>query len=89
MSSFQPPLHIGCQMKPRKNMHEIIAPEVRNKQSFASVIYSTGRVIHKINSAVLQIPGVRSLSELCLSEDLKKRPTSSELHSSFKFLFNL
>ena len=47
--------------------HPQIAPEVRkghHKQSFASDIYSTGRVISKINTAVLQIPGVCSLSEL-------------------------
>ena len=70
--------------------HPQIAPEVRKglcKQSFASDVYSTGRVIHKINAAVLHIPGVLSLSQLCLSEDLKKRPTASELHSSLSFLF--
>ena len=66
-----------------------IAPEVHKglcKQSFASDVYSIGRVLHKINAAILHIPGVLSLSQLCLSEDLKKRPTASELHSSLSFL---
>ena len=79
-----------AQQKYARN-HPQIAPEVRkghNNQSFASDVYSTGRVIHKINTAVLQIPGIQSLSELCLSEDLKMRPTASELLSSVSFLFS-
>ena len=70
--------------------HPQIAPEVRKglaKQSFASDVYSTGRVIHKINSTCLKIAGIHSLSELCVSEDSKKRPTAVELHTFFSNLF--
>lgn len=70
--------------------HPQIAPEVRRglaKQSFASDVYSTGRVLHKINSMCLQIACIQSLSELCICEDCKKRPSASELHTFFSNLF--
>lgn len=70
--------------------HPQIAPEVRKgltKQSFASDIYSVGRVIRKINSVCLKIDCIQSLSELCTSEDYEKRPTASELCTFFSNLF--
>ena len=65
--------------------HPQIAPEVRNgyqKQSFASDVYSMGRIIQKINVAILDVPQIHSMSELCLSSDSSKRPNAETLMSS-------
>ena len=69
--------------------HPQVAPEVRRgiqKQSFASDVYSFGRVFNKINSNVLKLPCLYNLSMLCLSETVQKRPTGDELST---FLTNL
>ena len=69
-----------------------IAPEVRNGceiQSFSSDIYSLGRVIKKINTAILEIPYISSLGELCLSSLSSKRPTANELEVTFSNLFSM
>ena len=68
--------------------HPQVAPEIRNgtgKQTFASDIYSLGRVFHKISSKV-NTPVLIKLSEACLSLDVDKRPSASELNT---FLTNL
>ena len=69
--------------------HPQIAPEVRcgfQKQSFASDMYSFGRVLYKINSKVLKIPCLSSMSVMCLSVKATKRPSANELST---FLANL
>ena len=69
--------------------HPQVAPEVRcgiEKQSFASDMYSFGRVLHKINSKVLQIPCLGSMSAMCLSVKSSERPSANELST---FLVNL
>ena len=74
-----------------KNDHPQIAPEVRNglsRQSYKSDIYSFGRVLKKINSAVLKIPVLFSLSEQCIDHSPQERPTSEELHIFFSNLFS-
>ncbi len=71
--------------------HPQIAPEIRNgyqKQSFASDVYSMGRIIQKINTAILDVPQIRTMVELCLSSDSSKRPTAKELKTSFTRLFS-
>ena len=70
--------------------HPQIAPEVRNgsqRQSFASDIYSFGRILYKINDIALTVPCVNSLSLLCLSPASVKRPSASELEKSLSNLF--
>ena len=70
--------------------HPQIAPEVRNgsqRQSFASDIYSFGRIMYKINDIALMVPYVNSLSSLCLSPTSAKRPYASELEKSLSNLF--
>lgn len=65
--------------------HPQVAPEVREGyrcQSFASDIYAFGRVMFKINDLMLTIPFLNSLSLLCLSNVIDKRPTARELHTS-------
>lgn len=67
-----------------------IAPEVRNgceTQSFSSDIYSLGHVIKKINTAILEIPCICSLAELCLSSHSSKRPSAEELKLTFQIYF--
>ena len=69
-----------------------IAPEVRNgceTQSFSSDIYSLGRIIKKINTAILEIPCICSLAELCLSSLSSKRPSAEELKLTFSNLFSV
>lgn len=71
--------------------HPQIAPEVRRgiqKQSFASDVYSFGRVFNKINSNVLKVPCLHDLSMLCLSEIIQKRPTADELNVFLTNLFS-
>ena len=70
--------------------HPQIAPEVRNgsqRQSFASDIYSFGRILYKVNDIALVVPCVNSLSLLCLSPVAVKRPSASELEKSLSNLF--
>lgn len=65
-----------------------VAPEIRcgtGKQTFASDIYSFGRVLQKI-SMELQICALTKLSSLCRNLNADKRPTASELNT---FLANL
>lgn len=62
-----------------------IAPKVRNgsqHQSFASDMYSFGRILYKVNDIALVVPCVNSLSLLCLSPVADKRPSASELEKS-------
>ena len=62
--------------------HPQVAPEVRcgiERQSFASNMYSFGRVLHKINSKVLKIPCLDSMSAVCLSVKSSERPSAHEL----------
>ena len=70
--------------------HPQIAPEVRNgsqPQSFASDIYSFGRILYKVNDIVLMVPCVNSLSLLCLSHVSVNRPSASELEKTLGNLF--
>lgn len=65
--------------------HPQIAPEVRNgyqNQSFASDVYSMGRIILKINIAILDVPQICSMAELCLSSDSSKCPNAETLKTS-------
>lgn len=67
--------------------HPQVAPEVRRgiqKQSFASDVYSFGRVF---NSNVLKVTCLHDLSMLCLSEIIQKRPTADELSTFVTNLF--
>lgn len=48
--------------------HPQIAPDLRDghcSQSFASDIYSVGRVLSAVNELVLELPAVNSLSNMC------------------------
>ena len=68
-----------------------IAPEVRNgyeSQSLTSDVYLMGRIIQKINTAVLSVPCIGSLAQLCLSSCTSKRPSAAEL-KTFANLFAL
>ena len=70
--------------------HPQIAPEVRcgiKRQSFASDMYSFGRVLHKINSKVLKIPCLDSMSAMCLSVKSSERPSANELSTFLASLF--
>ena len=71
--------------------HPQITPEVRNgsqRQSFASDIYSFGRILYKVNEIALTVPCVNSLSLLCLSCVSDKRPSASDLEKYLGNLFN-
>ena len=66
--------------------HPQVAPEVRGGyrcQSFPSDIYAFGRVMFKINDLMLTIPFLNSLSLLCLSKVIDKRPTARDLLLTF------
>ena len=72
--------------------HPQVAPEVRRgvcKQSFASDIFGFGRVLQKVNTIVLKLPYLYTLSGLCLKENHSIRPTAIDLHTSLSNLFNL
>lgn len=69
--------------------HPQVAPEVRRgvcKQSFASDIYSFGRVLQKVNIIALKIPYLYNLSDQCLKDNHSIRPTATELHTSLSNL---
>lgn len=66
-----------------------VAPEIcrgTGKQSFASDIYSAGRVLQKVNME-LKISALTNLSSLCLSLNADERPTASELNTFLSNLF--
>lgn len=83
--------HLSSEQKlAYKTNHPQIAPEVRtgiNKQSFASDIYSFGRILQKINSAILNTPVLYNLAEQCL-DHYSKRPTADELNTFLSNLFS-
>ena len=82
--------HLSAKEKERyATRHPQIAPEVRcgiKKQSFASDMYSFGRVLHKINSNALKLPCLDSMSTLCMTFKSVDRPSTDELNT---FLTNL
>lgn len=66
--------------------HPQVAPEVRNgthKQSYASDMYSIGRIIDKVNSQVLKHSNINSIALLCLDKDNSKRPKATGLKDFF------
>jgi hypothetical protein len=70
-------------------LHPQIAPEVRcgiKRQSFASDMYSFGRVLHKVNGEVLKIPCLDSMSALCCVKS-SERPSANELSTFLVSLF--
>ena len=72
--------------------HPQIAPEVRcgiMRQSFASDMYSFGRVLHKINGNALKLPCLDSMSTLCMSFKSADRPSANELDTLSLLLPNL
>ena len=77
--------HLSAEEKERyATRHPQIAPEVRcgiKKQSFASDMYSFGRVLHKINSNALKLPCLYSMSTLCMSFKSVDRPCADELNN--------
>lgn len=70
--------------------HPHIAPEVRNGytvQSFASDVYSMGRIIRKINDIAMGVvPIISSTADMCTSLCYSKRPTAEELEITFSSL---
>ena len=71
--------------------HPQIAPEVCNgyqKQSYASDVYSVGRVIQKINCIILEVEYVNSLAQMCLHSDPSERPNANDLHTTFNNLLD-
>ena len=81
--------HLSPEEKEKyKVVHPQIAPEVRNgihKQSFASDIYSFGRIMQRVNHK-LEIPVLNSLADHCLGASYDKRPSAEQL---LTFLTNL
>ena len=70
--------------------HPQIAPDLRSghcSQSFASDVYSLGRVLKLLNDTSLHIPVISSLSSMCMEYLCSKRPTTSELFTTFRNLF--
>ena len=67
--------------------HPHIAPEVHSGdqvQSFASDVYSMGRIISKVNVIAMgEVPCICSMAELCKSLRSSKRPTAEELRQTF------
>lgn len=82
--------NLSKQEKSYAKHHPHIAPEVRNGikvQSFASDIFSIGRIIDKINvQAIGKVPCISSMVELCTSLHPVKRPTAEELRQTFSSL---
>ena len=71
--------------------HPQIAPDLRDGhcfQSFASDIFSIGRVISEINSSILEVPALNSLSNMCKEYMCSKRPNTNDLFISIDFLFS-
>ena len=81
--------HLSPEEKEKyKVFHPQIAPEVHNgihKQSFASDIYSFGRIMQRVNHK-LEIPVLNSLADQCLGAAYDKRPSAQQL---LTFLSNL
>ena len=70
--------------------HPQIAPDLRDGhcfQSFASDIYSAGRVLSEINRLVLKVPALDSLSSMCKEYSSCSRPNTNDVFSSINFLF--
>ena len=80
--------HLSQDQKEKyKLCHPQVAPEVRDgicKQSFASDIYSFGRIMQHINGK-LQIPVLKNLADQCVGM-YKERPSAEQL---LTFLSNL
>ena len=72
--------------------HPQIAPDLRDgycKQCKASDIYSFGRIISAICKNKLPLPALISMSEMCLEFSKTKRPTTNELCTFLKNLFEV
>lgn len=72
-----------------KSKHPHIAPDLRNgirAQDKLSDIFSTGRVLSIVCEKVLPIPGLSSITELCLKYNALERPNTEDLFTSLKNL---
>lgn len=71
--------------------HPQIAPDLRDGhcfQSFASDVYSVGRVLSELNQLVLNIPALSSLSSKCKEYLSSSRPNTSDIFASVNFLLS-
>ena len=71
--------------------HPQIAPDLRDghcSQSFASDIYSIGRVLNEVNQKILKLPVVNSFSSMCKEYLCSNRPNTSDLHKSLHFVLS-
>ena len=68
-----------------------VAPGVRN--GCETIIFKGhllfGRVINKVNTAILDTPCIGNLVELYLYSHPYKRPTADELEQTFSSLFSM
>jgi serine/threonine protein kinase len=77
--------------KKYSNNHPQIAPDLRDghcSQSFASDIYSIGRVLSELNRLVLEVPALNSLSNMCKEYLCSDRPNTNDLFKSIDFLLS-
>ena len=66
--------------------HPQVAPEVRNgthKQSYASDVYSMGRIIDKVNIQVIKHSDITTIAHSSLDTDHSLRPTATALKHFF------
>ena len=72
--------------------HPQVAPDLRDsrcKQSKFSDVYSIGWVITQINDKFLKINLVASHGSMCTQYNGTKRPTTDELYTTIRNLFNM
>lgn len=72
--------------------HPQVAHDLRDsrcKQSKFSDVYSIGRVITQINDKFLKINLVASHGSVCTQYNGTKRPTTDELYTTIRDLFNM
>lgn len=71
--------------------HPQIAPDLRDghcSQSFASDIYSIGRVLNEVNQKILELPVVNSYSNMCREYLCSNRPSTNDLYKSLHFVLS-
>jgi serine/threonine protein kinase len=71
--------------------HPQISPDLRDglcSQSFATDIYSVGRVLNEVNRLVIELSAVNSLSIMCKEYSSSKRPSTNDLYTSLTFLLS-